>query len=102
MAANSLPKRAHRTLSIEKKDEILDEIGQKSYKVLSAEYSVGISTIADIKKKGPKLRAYKRKMAEMGCKRPVKTMRLGRDQELDEAVFVWFRQKREEGIPITG
>ena len=38
----------------------------------------------------------------MGCQRPVKTMKLGKDQELEEALFVWFRQKREEGVPLTG
>ena len=41
-------------------------------------------------------------MTEMGCKRPVKFMKMGRDQELEMAVFLWFKQKREEGIPITG
>ena len=92
-------KRAHRSLSIKDKLQILDQIGKKSYKVLSEEYGVGIS---DIKKKGSEFREYKRKMTEMGCKRPVKIMKMGRDQELEMAVFLWFKQKREEGIPITG
>lgn len=81
---------------------ILDQIGSKSYKVLAEEYGVGISTISDIKRKGPELREYKRKMTEMGCTRAAKSMRMGKDQELDTAVFLWFRQKREEGVPITG
>ena len=72
-------------MSVQQKVEILDKIGEKSYKVLSEEYGVGISTIADIKKKGQNLREYKRKMVEMGCKRPAKTMRMGKDQELEEA-----------------
>ena len=84
------------------KKEILDQIGSKSYKVLKEEYGVGISTISDIKKKGQQLRDYKRKMTEMGCKRPAKAMKLGADEELEAAVFLWFRQKREEGVPITG
>ena len=29
-------------------------------------------------------------------------MKLGRDEELEVALFLWFKQKREEGIPITG
>ena len=41
-------------------------------------------------------------MTEMGVGRSAKIMRLGRDEELDAAVFLWFKQKREEGIPITG
>ena len=59
------PKRAHKSLSIEQKVEILDKIGKKSYKLLSEEYGVGTSTISDIKRKGPELRNYKRKMAEI-------------------------------------
>ncbi len=95
-------KRAHKTLTIEEKVKILDQIGKKSYKVLSEEYGIGISTISDIKKKDTELRDYKRKMAEMGFKRPAKTMKMGKDQELEMAVFLWFKQKREEGVPITG
>ena len=29
-------------------------------------------------------------------------MKLGKDEEHDKAVFLWFKQKYEEGIPITG
>ena len=39
---------------------------------------------------------------EMGCQRPVKTMKIGNDQQLEMAVFSWLKQKREEGVPITG
>ena len=60
---------------IEQKVEILDKIGGKSYKLLSEEYGVGISTISGGRVLN--LRDYKRKMAEMGCKRPAKTMRMG-------------------------
>ena len=95
-------KRAHRSLSIADKVKILNQIGQKSYKLLSEEFGVGISTISDIKKKVPELRNFKRKMAEMGCCRAAKSMKMGKDQELDMAVFLWFRLKREEGVPITG
>ena len=92
-------KRAHKTLTLEQKIQILDGVGSKTYKQIAEEYGVGISTIADIKRKGQELRDYKRKLTEMGCKRPIKTMKLGSDQELEIAVFSWFR---EEGTPITG
>ncbi len=49
----SKSKRAHKSLSIADKVKILDQIGKKSYKLLSEEFGVGISTISDIKKKGP-------------------------------------------------
>ena len=41
-------------------------------------------------------------MTDMGVKRPAKVMKLGKDENLETALFVWFKQKREEGIPITG
>lgn len=61
-ASKPMPKQAHKSLSVEEK--ILDQMGEKSYKVLSMEYR---RTISDIKKRGPELRAYKRKMAEHSC-----------------------------------
>ena len=38
----------------------------------------------------------------MGTKRDVKVMKLGDDPLLDKAVYVWFRQKRMEGVPVSG
>lgn len=35
-------------------------------------------------------------------KRPAKRLKLGKDEELEQAVFLWFKQKREKGIPISG
>ena len=37
----------------------------------------------------------------MGTKRSVKVMKLGDDPDLEKAV-IWFRQKRMEGVPISG
>ena len=106
MAASStsekVAKLSKTCLSIEKKVEILDQIGCKSYKILSEEYGIGISTVADIKRRGSQLRQYKKKAAEMGIRRPQKNMKMGRDQEFEEALFLWFRQKREEGVHLTG
>ena len=96
------PKRLHKTLTINEKIEILDQIGKKSYTVLCEEYGVGKSMITDIKKREPKIRTYKRKMMEMGVGWSAKVMKLGKDEEFEAALFVWFKQKREEGVPITG
>ena len=41
-------------------------------------------------------------MTEIGVRRQAKTMRLGNDEQLDSGVCLWFRQKREEGVPTTG
>ena len=47
MAATKAKKRAHKNLTIEEKVVILDRIGKKSYKLLSEQYGVVISTISD-------------------------------------------------------
>ena len=97
---------AHKTLTIHQKLEILDQIGKKSYKVLSEEYGVGVSTISDIKKKDSQIRSYKRKAVEMGCQRPMKTMKIGKDQELEKIKSLkrlcLFGFGTKEGIPLTG
>ena len=31
-----------------------------------------------------------------------KTMKAAQDEKLDEAVAMWFMQKRSEGVPISG
>ena len=95
-------KRAHKTLTIDQKLELIDQIGKKLYTVLCEEYGIGRSTISDMKKRESSLRQYKRKMKDMGVKRPAKVMKLGKDEELETALYLWFKQKREEGIPITG
>ena len=95
-------KRAHKTLTIDQKLELLDQIGKKLYTVLCEEYGIGRSTISDMKKRESSLRQYKRKMKDMGVKRPAKVMKLGKDEELETALYLWFKQKREEGILITG
>ena len=102
--ASAAVKRGHKTLTIEQKLELLDKIGKNTYTVLCEEYGIGRSgsTISGIKKQESSLRQYKRKMTDMGVKRPAKVMKLGKDENLETALFVWFKQKREEGIPITG
>ena len=83
MASNSsltriaTTKRAHKTLTIEQKVELLDKVGHTSYTVLCEEYGIGCSTITDIRKKETELRQYKRKMMEMGVNRQAKIMKLG-------------------------
>ncbi len=102
--ASGMPKtkRSFKSLSIDTKIEILEQIGRVSYPVLAEKYGVGTSTISDIRKNSIKLKEFKRKMVEMGFKRPAMALRMGKDEQLEEAVFLWFRQKREQGIPITG
>ena len=95
-------KRAHKTLTIDEKIKILDQLGTKSYTLLAKQYSIGQSTISDIKRKETELRQYKTSMKEMGMSRLAKVMKCGKDVELEKALSLWFRQKWEEGMPISG
>ena len=38
----------------------------------------------------------------MGMHRQLKTMRLGNNVALDKVVYLWFKQKRMDGIPVMG
>ena len=86
-AAAKNTKRPHKTLTIDQKLSLLDDIDKKSYTLLCLEYGIGKSTITSIKKQADELREHKRKMIEMGYKRPPRTMKLSFDEEVDAAVF---------------
>ena len=49
VSAAGTGKRAHKTLTIDQKLELLDQIRKKSYTVLCEEYGIGCSTIDNIK-----------------------------------------------------
>jgi len=43
--------------------------------------------------------------SELGVSNSVKvtnTTKVGMYQKLDSAIYLWFRQQREKGIPVTG
>ena len=58
--------------------------------------------MGDIKKNRKKILEFSSKMVEMGMSRKAKVMKLGDDDKLDQAVYLWFKQKRMEGMPISG
>ena len=53
-----MSKRAHKTLTIDQKIEVLDQLPTKSYTIICKEFGIGRSTITDIKKREPVIRAY--------------------------------------------
>ena len=56
----------------------------------------------DIKRNKDKILAFKRKMTDMAMTRPAKIMKVANVDELDKAVYMWFQQKRMEGMPLSG
>lgn len=73
-----------------------------SYSVICEKYGIGRSTVGDIKKNRDKFTEFQSVVVSMGMSRDVKAMKLGDDQQLDQAVYIWFKQKRMEGVPISG
>ena len=89
-------------MTIEQKVEILNELSRGvSATILSERYGVGKSTVSDIKKNKDSILNFKRKVTDMGMNKKVKIMKLGDDMKHDEAVYIWLKQKRMEGTPIS-
>ena len=101
-------KRKKIVLTVQQKLEILDKLKcGRSGVSLAQEYGIGTSTVADIKKAGPQLRefaqkhhpaVFQRKKKEEGTK----TMKLGKYQYLDEALFKWHQQHSSSGVSVRG
>ena len=95
----STSKRKRLVLSIDDKVEVLKLIGKDvSYSIIMDKYGIGRSTVSDIKKK----RASINGLQKVKTIKTIKTMKIGNDVKLDQAVFLWFRQKRAEVVPVSG
>lgn len=102
-SAASKPKRKRVVLSIKEKLDVLKLLDKSvSYTVIAEKYGIGRSTVADIKRSKAKILRFQDEMVELGVKRKVKAMKVGEDKALDQAVYIWFKQKRMEGVPISG
>ena len=69
---------------------------------LSKEFEVGKSAISDIKKNEEKLTSFASKMDSTAGSLKRKTKKMASDSLLVDALFLWFAQKRSQGIPISG
>ena len=101
--AKAHAKRKRIVLSISDKLEIVDLLDKSvSYTVICEKYGVGRSTVGDIKKNREKIISFKKEMIDMGMKRKAKVMKLADNSQVDRALYMWFTQKRTEGIPVSG
>ena len=69
---------------------------------LSKELGLGKSTICDIKRNEDKSVTFGEKLNSAEASKTRKAMKAAKDKKLDEAVAMWFMQKRSEGVPISG
>ena len=96
------PKRKRTVLSIEDKVAIIKQLESSSANVIAERYGVGKSTVSDIKKNRDKILRFQQEMCDMGMSKKAKVMKVGDDEQHDKAVYLWFKQKQMEGVPISG
>ena len=92
------PKHKRTILSIEDKVAIIKQLKGSSARVIAERYGVAKGTISDIKKNRDKILRFKQ-MCDMGMSKKQKLMKLGDDVQHDKGVYLWFKQKRMEGVP---
>ena len=98
-------KRKRTVLSVEDKLNVCDMMRKKIFKTeIMLKYNIGKSTVNDICKSEERLKNFKMTKSELGISKSVKatkTMKVGMYHKLDSALYLWFRQQREKGIPVT-
>ena len=96
------PKRKRTVLCIEDKVAIIKQLESSSANVIAERYDLGKDTVSDIKKKCDKILRFNQEMRNMGISKKVKVMKVGDDKQHDKAIYLWFKQKWMEGVPISG
>ena len=92
-----------KVLTVDEKLEIVSLLNNNhSLATIASKYRIGKSTVSDIKQDRQKLLDFKKQTLDVGMYRHPKTMRLGNSAILDEAIYLGFKQKRMDGIPVTG
>ena len=96
-------KRKRKVLTVDEKLKILELLDNNySLAAIATKYDIGKSTVSDIKRDRQKLLDFKKETLDMGMHHQPKMMKLGTSAILDKAVYLWFKQKRMDGIPVTG
>lgn len=96
-------KRKRNVLSIENKITILDRLEKgESGASLAVVYNVGKSTISEIKGNKSKILQFASKLNSTDGSKSRKSMKKASDEKLEDAIYLWFLQKRSQGQPISG
>ena len=90
-------------LNIEQKSEILKELDKgMSTKTISKKYNISVHTVSKIKRQHEVIRHEDTLKTMEGNVRKRKSMKQPANQELENRIYDWFKQKRSQGIPISG
>ena len=100
MMATGTRKHKRIILSIEDKVKIIQLLDKSvSYSVIMENMGLGrVQCLISTKTE----RKSACEMVDMGKKKQAKVMKVNYDRRLDQAVFLWFTQKRSKGVPISG
>lgn len=101
MASTSGVKRKHKTLTISDKWDIIKRIDSCETPTAVAKfYGIGRPTIYDIMKNKEKIEGFMKSVEDDHLNR--KTLRTSEFPEVEEALFIWFKQQRTRNVPISG
>ena len=96
-------KRKRVVLPIDSKLQVLDGVAKGvSYSDLSDKFGIGKSTISTLKKNEDKICEFASTLESKSILGDRKVMRLAKDEALDQALYLWFVQKRSMGMPVSG
>ena len=91
------------SLTIFQKVEILKKLQHgSSVKMIQEEYNVGKSKIYDLRSDKEKILQYAAECESANLMKNRKTMKPAKFDELGRVLYEWFKQRRSEGIPISG
>ena len=96
-------KRKRKVFTVEGKLEICRRLKNgATITQLAKEFGIGKSAVCDIKRHSDKLFSFAATMDSTEGSSKRKTMKLASDARLDDALYLWFAQKRSQGIPVSG
>lgn len=96
-------KRKHKTISMLEKVELLQKLESgTSVRSLCEVYGISSSTVYDLKKQKEQIFSYFADNVSQKSLEKRKSLRRGKSTELDTALLRWFKQRRVEGVCVTG
>ena len=82
---------------------MLKRLGKaESINKIAMDLDVGRTSIIGWKKKGFKIESWCVRRACTDSLKERKSMKGGEYEKVSEALYLWFRQQREKGTPISG
>ena len=99
----SAVKRRRTVLTVEQKIDICKRL-KKGALITSVSKGLGVgkSTICDIKKSEDKLMEFCSKMEHTKGSLKQRTVKKATNSSLNNALYLWFTQKRFQGVPLSG